>query len=134
MLGELLGSLHLVQRSTDSNLVQQMIFYISKNYTRPISLDSIAQALGYSKYYISREIRILFGCNLRTLINSYRLSMAQNLLSSGNAPVSQIAAECGFKNQSAFNRIFLEQTGCTPSQYRRQSEEIPELPKVDWKD
>jgi len=134
LLGELLGCMKLVKRNSDSSLVQKLIFYILQNYTRPISLDSIAQSLGYSKYYISREIRQLFGCNLCTLINSYRLSMAENLLLSGDASISQIAADCGFQNQSAFNRLFLKQIGMTPGQYRKAGRQAPEMPAVYLKD
>lgn len=134
LLGELLGCLTLKKRNTDSSLTQQLILYILQNYTKPITLDQIAQALGYSKFYVSREISSLFGCNLRTLINSYRISMAQNLLLSTDLSVSRIAKESGFQNQSAFNRVFLEQTGLTPGCYRRQASQAPEIPAVSWKD
>lgn len=134
LLGELLGCLKLEKRNTDSSLTQQLTLYILQNYTKPITLEQIAQALGYNKFHISREISSLFGCNLRMLINSYRIGMAQNLLISTDLPVSQIAKECGFKNQSAFNRIFLSQTGITPGCYRRQVEQAPEMPAVYWKD
>lgn len=134
LLGELLNCLQLVERSTDSTLLQQLIFYILQNYTRQITLEHAAQALGYSKFYISRAISSLFGCNFRTLINSYRVSLAQNLLISTDSSVGQVAQACGFQNQSAFNRIFLSQTGITPSQYRRQVDQPPETPAVYVRD
>ena len=134
LLGELLSTMKLTKRSSDSSLLQKLIFYIMQNYTSDITLDRIAQSLGYSKYYISREIRLLFGCNLCTLINSYRLSMAQNLLLSGDAPISKIAADCGFRNQSAFNRLFLKQIGMTPGKYRKEGSQAPEMPVVYLKD
>ena len=112
----------------DGTLLQQLQFYILQNYTRQITLDDVAQALGYSKFYISRIITNLFGCNFRTLINSYRISLAQNLLVTTNKTIGQIALSCGFKSQSAFNRIFLQQTDITPNQYRKQTEQIPEKP------
>lgn len=134
LLGELLGCLTLTERSTDSSLLQQLIFFILQNYTKPITLDNAAQALGYSKFYISRAIGGLFGCNFPTLINSYRIGMAQNLLVSTDLPVGQIAKDCGFRNQSAFNRIFLVQAGLTPGQYRQQVTQPPEMPGVYIRD
>lgn len=130
LLGELLNNLQLVERSTDSSLLQEMIFYILQNYTKPITLEHAAQSLGYSKFYISRTISGLFGCNFRSLINSYRVSMAQNLLVTTDQPVGQIAKACGFQNQSAFNRIFLDQVGIAPGQYRKQAVAMPEMPAV----
>lgn len=133
LLGEMLNNLQLVERSTNSGLLQELIFYILQNYTKPITLEHAAQALGYSKFYISRAISGLFGSNFRALINSYRVSMAQNLLITTDLPIGQIATQCGFQNQSAFNRIFLEQTGITPGGYRRQTLTPPERPSVDVK-
>lgn len=130
VLGELLGRLTLIPRNMDGSLVQQLQFYILENYTRDISLDSVAQTLGYSKYYISRSIADLFGCNFRTLINSYRIALAQNLLLSGDKSIGQIAADCGYKSQSAFNRTFLQQTGQTPKEYRQQTAQPPKKPAL----
>lgn len=130
VLGELLSQMPLVPRNMDGSLVQQLQFYILENYTRDITLDSAAQALGYSKYYISRYIADLFGCNFRTLINSYRIALAQNLLLSGSQSIGQIALDCGYKSQSAFNRTFMQQTGLSPREYRRQSTLTPEKPTL----
>ena len=33
-------------------------------------------------------------------------------------PITEIAYECGFRNQSNFNRVFLARTGMTPREYR----------------
>lgn len=129
VLGELLGQLKLIPRNMDGSLVQQLQFYILENYTKDITLDSVAQALGYSKYYISRYITDLFGCNFRTLINSYRIALAQNLLITGSN-IGQIARECGFHSQSAFNRTFIRQTGLTPRQYRQQTVNAPQKPAL----
>lgn len=134
LLGELLGSLQLTERKTDSTLLQQLLLHIQENYTKQISLDSIGRTLGYSKYHISRTIHDLFGCNLRTLINTYRISMAQYLLVSGKATIGQIAAACGFKNQSTFNRIFMAQVGITPGDYRQTAELPPDLPAIYFRD
>ena len=130
LLGELFVHLELTRRNTDNNLIQQMILYTLENYTKDITLDDVAKALNYSKYYISHVISETFGCNFRPLINSYRISMAQNLLLSTNKTVGEIAFECGFKNQSSFNRIFLKHTGSAPSVFRRQQEPPAEKPAL----
>ena len=133
VLGELLGCLKLQSRTMDGSLMQQLQFYILENYTRDITLDSVAQALGYSKYYISRCIAELFGCNFRSLINSYRIALAQNLLMTDVGSIAQIARDSGFHSQSAFNRTFLQLTGQAPKQYRQQTTQPPEKPKMHKK-
>lgn len=128
ILGELLGLLRLIPRNMDAPLAQKLQFYLLEHYTQDLTLDSVAQALGYSKFYISRLIPDLFGCNFRTLINSYRIALAQNLLLSDAESIGQIARICGFHSQSAFNRAFLQHTGITPKAHRQQTGLIPEKP------
>ena len=130
ILGEILEKVTLVERGGDSDLVQQLVMYLLANYTSEITLEDVARDLGYSKYYISHVITSEFQCNFRNLINSYRVSMAQSLLLAGAKSISEIAYECGFKNQSSFNRIFLKQCGITPSQFRRQCTTAPEVPAL----
>lgn len=130
ILGELINCLTLKERSADSDLVQRLILYLLDNYTKEITLDNIASDLNYNKYYISHIISETFKCNFRVLVNSYRISMAQNLLLSSDKTISEIAYECGFKNQSSFNRIFLKHCNITPSNYRKTPEEIPEKPTI----
>ncbi|MBO5317502.1 MAG: helix-turn-helix transcriptional regulator [Oscillospiraceae bacterium] len=128
LLGELMGSMHLCKRNVGDGLLQQLIFYFLQNYTRDLTLEDVARELNYSKYYISRVVSNTFGCNFRTLINTYRVSMAQNLLVSSAKSISEIALECGFQNQSSFNRIFLKHSDITPGEYRRKMGPPPEKP------
>jgi len=130
LLGELLGVMQLAGRQLDDGLLQKLILYFLDHYTEDISLESVAKALGYSRFYISRLISNAFGCNFRTLLANYRISMAQNLLVTGNRSIGQIAEDCGFKNQSSFNRIFLEHCGITPGQYRKKMGPPPEKPTL----
>ena len=130
LLGELMGSMKLVKRSVDDGLLQKLIVYFLHNYTRELTLEDVARDLNYSKYYISRVVTNTFGCNFRTLINTYRVSMAQNLLVSSAKSVSEIALECGFKNQSSFNRIFLKHSGITSGEYRKKMGPPPDKPEL----
>jgi AraC-like DNA-binding protein len=130
LLGELLGSFSMVPRDSDNDLVQRLMLFIYQNYTREITLDDVARNLNYSKYYISHIIAETFHCNFRPLINSYRISMAQHLLLSTPKSVNAIASECGFRNQSSFNRIFRDLCGVTPTAYRKAPEDVADRPAM----
>ncbi|MBP3304692.1 MAG: helix-turn-helix transcriptional regulator [Oscillospiraceae bacterium] len=130
IVGEVLGKVKLIERSSDSDLVQQLVMYLLSHYTSEITLEDVARDLGYSKYYISHVITDAFQCNFRSLVNSYRVSMAQSLLLSTTKSVSEIAYECGFKNQSSFNRIFLKHCDVPPNRFRRQCTAATEPPSL----
>lgn len=130
VLGEILEQITLVERDSDSDLIQKLILYILNNYTQEISLEDVARELSYSKCYISHLIAETFQCNFRSLINSYRVSLAQSLLLSSQQTISEVSYRCGFKNQSSFNRIFLKYSGKTPSQFRSGHDVSVDMPKV----
>ena len=128
LVGELLATMELTERNLDDSLLHKLILFLLDHYDQAIHLEDAAKALGYSKFYISRLISDAFGCNFRTLLNTYRVSKARSLLTGTTQPVSEVACACGFENQSSFNRIFRQECGLTPSQYRRKKGPPPEVP------
>ena len=96
---------------------------IMENYAEELTLEELARRLGYSKFHLSRVVSDTFHCNFRTLLNSYRISAAEELLRSTRKTVLDIAYATGFQNQSSFNRVFLKITGMTPNQFRNSKTE-----------
>lgn len=123
ILGELLAVLPLRDRSSDPELVQDLVEQIMENYAEELTLEELARRLGYSKFHLSRVVSDTFHCNFRTLLNSYRISAAEELLRSTRKTVLDIAYATGFQNQSSFNRVFLKITGMTPNQFRNSKTE-----------
>ncbi|MFQ6192457.1 helix-turn-helix domain-containing protein, partial [Bifidobacterium longum] len=53
-------------------------------------------------------------------VRRLRVGRACRLLTCTNMPIAKIQQLSGYTNASNFNRRFLEETGMTPSQYRRE--------------
>ena len=51
-----------------------------------------------------------------------RLEMAKDLLASGKGSVQDIAQQCGFSSAPYFIRVFKNETGATPLQYRTSAQ------------
>ncbi len=122
LLGNLLNTCQMVPRNSENELIEKILIYFSDHFTEKITLDSIANEFNYSKYYISHIINDTLHCNFSTLINSYRISLAQNLLVSSRKSIGEIASLCGFQNQSSFNRVFSKHVGFSPCQFRSKRE------------
>lgn len=60
-----------------------------------------------------------YGVTPKEYADSLRLNEAKKLLTSSNKKIIDIAFMTGFSSLSAFNRFFKNQTGGTPSAYRR---------------
>ena len=114
----------------DDDLTMRIICYIQDNLHHEITLQDVADHLGYSYFYISKRIRQVFHVPFTTLLSQYRVAEAKMRLNSGKYTVSQAALASGFGSIRTFNRIFLNLTGLTPSQYLAQPSHL-EILRLD---
>ncbi len=101
--------------------IKEMLVYIHEHFSESISVEQIANAAHVSKRVCFR----LFQENLHMTpveyMRSYRLRKACQMLSGSREPVTQIAYACGLGSSSYFGKVFREQFGCTPAEYRKKS-------------
>lgn len=95
----------------------------AKPYLQPeLSLPQLATDLDIPVHYLSQVINEQFGQNFHDFINRYRVDTFRERLSAGdsdNFTLLGIAFECGFNSKTAFNRVFRQFTGMTPSLYKK---------------
>ncbi|MGE7055201.1 helix-turn-helix domain-containing protein, partial [Paenibacillus glucanolyticus] len=60
------------------------------------------------------------GISLGTYIIQARIKAAKHLLEATSLSVYQIAAKVGYANYSYFSKLFKQDTGWAPSDYRRE--------------
>jgi AraC-like DNA-binding protein/quercetin dioxygenase-like cupin family protein len=93
--------------------------YINDNFCDNLSLDTIAEETGLSRYYISHLFKELMNTTFIGYLNELRLTRAATLLTTTDTPVIEIAGISGFNNISNFNRAFKMYYDTTPSKYRK---------------
>ena len=71
------------------------------------------------------------GSAFKDLVSDGRLSRAAFLLLTTEAPISQIANQCGYSNQNFFYKKFQVRYGCTPAVYRATGGALAE--DIRWK-
>lgn len=92
--------------------------YLDQHFAENLSLESVAEAAGFSKFHFSRTFKQLSGCNFYEYLCLRRIKAAESLLTQQEMSMSQIALQSGFSSVSTFYRIFKQMKGCTPTQYR----------------
>lgn len=90
--------------------------YIAAHYTQDISLQDVATLVGLSPWYFLRQFKKHVGLTPHNWLVQVRLHQARTQLKFGE-PIAQVAYNCGFSDQSHFNRHFKRAMGFTPSQY-----------------
>lgn len=101
----------------DDDLTARILAYIQDNLCAELTLQDVADHLGYSYFYISKRIRQGMGMPFTDLLAQFRIARAKMLLDSGKYTISQAALASGFGSIRTFNRVFHDLTGLTPSQY-----------------
>lgn len=97
---------------------EEILFFINSHYMDPITLDEVADAVGLSKYYLSRNFKKMTDCSFCEYLNNKRVDAAAEMLTRSDNSVTFIALQAGFQSISSFNRIFKDVKGCSPKQYR----------------
>ena len=121
-VGEILSQLSLYDiESTDTGTIQKILIYCSENFRdSDMCLDKVAKNLFISKSYISKIFAKKLKTNFREYINSLRVNEAKVELKETELKIIDIMENCGFNNQSSFNRVFFEECGITPREYRKR--------------
>lgn len=90
------------------------------------TLSELAAELHCSERHFSRLFREEFKVSLRACQTELRLQRAQQLLTTSNNKIIQVAQESGFHHLGLFNAMFKRRFGVTPSAWRQQNEPVTE--------
>lgn len=88
-----------------------------------MSVDQIAEGLGYSTNYFARLFKSITGYYINDYIRQVRIMKAQELLQNTEMTVNEIAEATGFTTSNYFYSIFKKETGMTPATWRNIKEE-----------
>lgn len=91
-----------------------MVEYMNDHYNKRISLDEIAEHVGFNKFYLIREFKKYTGQTPFTYINILRCKKARLCILEGMT-VTEAANESGFDTLSYFSRTYSKLMGQSPS-------------------
>jgi len=100
--------------------------YIFNNYSEKISLRDIAERENLSLYFLSHEIKELFGDGFQELINFQRIKYAMKLLLCSDMNSTEIAYECGYSAPRYLSTYFKKTLNTSPDKYRKKFRESQE--------
>ena len=104
-------------------VIEKARVYISRNYKKDLSLESMSREMDMSPYYFSKLFKEVTGTNFVEYVTSIRIRRAKELLREGKSSVKQICQEIGYGDPNYFSRIFKKWTGQTPTEFKEGNEE-----------
>jgi AraC family transcriptional regulator len=110
--------------------------YVAVHLHAKISTGDLAKVAQFSLGRFNRTFKASFGCTPRQFVNRLRVARAQNLMAMSSDPLSLIALESGFADQSHFSNCFRKIVGERPAAWRarlsqkRASQRAPTLSRL----
>jgi len=92
--------------------------YINNNYSEEITLDTIADVAGFSKFHFSRLFKQFTDMSFYDYLNQRRVKEAEKYLLDPNLPITEVAMRSGFSSIATFNRVFKGSKECTPTEFK----------------
>ncbi|PZE20125.1 AraC family transcriptional regulator [Paenibacillus xerothermodurans] len=118
-------STHTQFTSSAERIVRQAVNYLSTQYAEPITIELMAESLGYNRAYLSTLFKQHTGVTPVTFLLKLRVDKARHLLRERHElTVEQIAASVGFQDPLYFSKQFKRLHGVSPSAYRDEVRQL----------
>lgn len=91
---------------------------VRQNLGQQQLITDIAEQVGLSMDTLQRLTKEVFQLSPKQILMKARIDKACELLEGSANSITDIAAECGYSDHSAFSRQFKTALHCTPQQYR----------------
>lgn len=98
--------------------IDAIMSHIQHNYKQKITLSQLAALFHLNPNYICNLFVKHYGQSFTSIVTGLRMSEAVRMMQNTGKPLKAIAAECGYTNYFYFCRVFKEQYGCTPGDYK----------------
>ncbi|WP_223068624.1 response regulator transcription factor [Paenibacillus caui] len=101
------------------SVVEEIKHRISTHYGDDLTRTSLAETVYLNPDYLARLFKKETGVPLGTYIIQARIRVAKQLLETTHLSVNTIARKVGYTNYSYFSKLFKQDIGCTPIEYRK---------------
>ncbi|HMQ50117.1 MAG TPA: AraC family transcriptional regulator [Saprospiraceae bacterium] len=121
-IGKQLQSISCVQALTKQEIYKRLSIaygFILENFAEPISLEDLCRVTFFSKYYIIRLYRQIYGLTPYQHILYLRIEKAKELLKKDFSP-TVVSQTLSFSDRRAFSKVFKKMEGISPSEFQQQ--------------
>lgn len=117
-LQEVSGNFSRQKHSVD--YLKKVFLYVENNFQDEITLSSVASHIGFTTTYFTKFFKKHMGITFWKYLTHYRLNKVQWQLLNLDTSITEIAYDAGFTNLKTFNRVFKDELGLSPSEYRKR--------------
>lgn len=101
-------------------VIREVQLFIRKNYSETITLNKLADHFYLHPNYLSKLFKEKTGRNFVEYLTEIRMEQVKKLLENPDNRITDISAMVGYDNTRYFNKVFKQNMGMTPSEYREK--------------
>lgn len=105
--------------------IEAVIDYIESHLDGKLELETVAEAVHYSKYHLHRLFTETVGMTIHDYVQRRQLTEAAKLLVFSDKPIIEIAFICGYESQQSFSLAFKAMYKSPPAEYREEQSFYP---------
>ena len=104
---------------SEAEIAQRAMEILHDHIEERVSLEELSAALSVQKLNIARSFKKVTGLSIGEYVRKIKIQKACELLRDTKLPISEIALEAGFCDQSHLNNVFKSETQTTPLVFRK---------------
>ena len=123
-LTEAYGAVHnrtVPRRGLTPAQAQRAMDFMAHQSGGDVSLAEVARQCGLSRSYFAGSFKSATGYSPHQWLQRHRVERAKSLLAASESSIAEIAAICGFADQSHLTRVFSRLVGDSPAAWRRRT-------------
>lgn len=100
--------------------------YIDRHYMFDLSVQDMADELGYSEAYFCKLFKQYFGQSFVSYLTEYRISLAAGMLGDGSVSIKDAGKAVGYPDPNYFTKVFRRIKGISPTEFRNNAQKQAE--------
>ncbi|MGG4032885.1 response regulator [Paenibacillus cisolokensis] len=109
-----------IKSSATHKTVEQVEQYLNEHYAEKINLQDVADAVSLSRTYLANLFKQETGTTIWSYLVAVRMRHARELLLNSTLKSYEIALKVGYENSIHFSKLFKEQYGLNPMEYKKR--------------
>ena len=110
-----------VRKNVSRGVLLEVEKEIKDHFSENLTLRELSKKYFINSSYLGQLFRKKYGQSFKDYLSNYRINEAAQRLLKSDDKISQIAEQVGYHDTDYFISRFIEQKGCTPARYRRNS-------------
>ena len=104
--------------NAEQELFSEIVKYLEQHLSDNITLEKVTRKFAINRNKLNEIFEKHSSMTCMNYLLNLRMDLAKIMLTKTELPISEISSRTGYSDFSYFSKVFKEQTGMTPSQFR----------------